>query len=475
MTNHEARRVISRVLAGESFTLSKFPDFNQDSLADQTVLIGGAILFDVDLSVNRNQACDSCHIIQAGFTGGISDLNKFNTAYFGSQGSPKLNHTPTLGGRAGNRRSINYAYTVFAPPLSIVNGDLVGGLFWDMRATGLVTGDAAVDQAMGPFTNPVEHALPDPACAVLAVSRAKYASQFVTVWGPQSFNITTWPSNVDQICRQPNNGTGQTPVTSVLSPADQTQAAITFQNIAKSVVAFERSTIDSPFSSKFDNFLCGKATLSGAEQNGLNIFMDPLKGNCNSCHTATPQTCGGNPLFTNFKSVNIGVPKDPLIPFLTEDQPDTFGFTANPLGRDYADNGVGDMLRALDASNPTNPFASLNPSSFDGKFLVPTLRNITKTPKPVFVRAYAHNGEFKSVQEIIHYHATRDTLGGGVKCKFNDPNSKTSGIGTTCWPPPEQLANMDTTVGNLPLSSQDEQDLVTFLDTLNDLSIGPFP
>jgi cytochrome c peroxidase len=272
------------------------------------------------------------------------------------------------------------------------------------------------------------------------------------------------------------------PVTSALSPQDKITAKNTFQNIAASVAAFERSGIDSPFSSKYDKALCGQATLSAAEQNGLGIFMG--KGQCNNCHSGAvvpnpPTTCATAPnlppLFTNFKSVNIGVPKDPLIPFLLEDQPDAFGFVANPLGRDYIDNGVGDMLRALDASDPTNPFATLNPSNFDGKFLVPTLRNITRTPKATFIRSYAHNGEFKSIEQVIHYHVTRDTLGGGVKCKINDPNSKTSGFGTTCWPAPEQPANMDTTVGNLPLSLQDEQDLVTFLDTLNDLSIGNFP
>ena len=151
-------------------------------------------------------------------------MNKFNVAYFGSQGSPLLNHTPTSGGRAGNRRPVNYAYTVFTPPMSIVNGDLVGGLFWDMRATGLVTGDAAVDQAMGPYTNPVEIAMPDQGCVVLAVSRAKYASQFALVWGANSFNIATWPSNVDQICQQPNNGTARR-LLLLLSPADQAQVA----------------------------------------------------------------------------------------------------------------------------------------------------------------------------------------------------------------------------------------------------------
>ena len=71
----------------------------------------------------------------------------------------------------------------------------------------------------------------------------------------------------------------------------------------------------------------------------------------------------------------------------------------------------------------------------------------------------------------MHFHATRDTL---QKCPSNGPFQP--GFGTTCWPPPEQPNNMETTlVGNLPLSSSDENDLVSFLDTLNDETIGPFP
>jgi len=39
-------------------------------------------------------------------------------------------------------------------------GDLVGGNFWDMRATGRRLGNPAAEQAEGPPTNPVEMGLP---------------------------------------------------------------------------------------------------------------------------------------------------------------------------------------------------------------------------------------------------------------------------------------------------------------------------
>jgi len=38
----------------------------------------------------------------------------------------------------------------------------------------------------------------------------------------------------------------------------------------------------------------------------------------------------------------------------------------------------------------------------------------------------------------------------------------------TCWPPPEVPQNMDTTIGNLGLTSQEEDQLVAFLKTLTD-------
>jgi cytochrome c peroxidase len=53
-------------------------------------------------------------------------------------------------------------------------GDLVGGNFWDMRATGRRLGNPAAEQAQGPPTNPVEMGLPDVACAVYRASQQPY-------------------------------------------------------------------------------------------------------------------------------------------------------------------------------------------------------------------------------------------------------------------------------------------------------------
>jgi cytochrome c peroxidase len=41
-------------------------------------------------------------------------------------------------------------------------------------------------------------------------------------------------------------------------------------------------------------------------------------------------------------------------------------------------------------------------------FQVPTLRNVDKRPYPTFVKAYAHDGYFKSLKSIVHFYNTRD-------------------------------------------------------------------
>ena len=96
-----------------------------------------------------------------------------------------------------------------------------------------------------------------------------------------------------------------------------------------------------------------------------------------------------------------------------------------------------------------------------GRFQVPTLRNVDKRPHPDFVKAYGHNGYFKSLKSIVHFYNTRDVL---QRCGPNDP-----GEGTTCWPAPEATDNMNTKfVGRLGLSDEEEDALVTFLQILTD-------
>ena len=147
-----------------------------------------------------------------------------------------------------------------------------------------------------------------------------------------------------------------------------------------------------------------------------------------------------------------------------EDKPDAFGYAANPTGRSFVDGGVGSFLvKGHPLSEPSVPDARWLPLApkNNGRFQVPTLRNVDKRPYPAFDKAYGHNGYFKSLKEIVHFYNTRDVL---PRCQADDPRE-----GATCWPAPESTANMNTkTVGNLGLTDAEENQLVSFMQTLTD-------
>jgi cytochrome c peroxidase len=150
-----------------------------------------------------------------------------------------------------------------------------------------------------------------------------------------------------------------------------------------------------------------------------------------------PGKSSEKPLFTDFTYDNLGIPKNPANPFYT--MPPEF----NPDGMDWIDPGLGGFL----ASMPE--LAAYAPENL-GKHKVPTVRNVDKRPYPGFVKAYGHNGYFKSLKEVVHFYNTRDVAGAG-------------------WPPPEVPVNVNTTeMGNLGLTDAEEDALVAFMKTLTD-------
>jgi cytochrome c peroxidase len=141
-------------------------------------------------------------------------------------------------------------------------------------------------------------------------------------------------------------------------------------------------------------------------------------------------------LFTDFTYDNIGTPKNPAYPFYTQ-------AAFNPLGAAWVDEGLGAFLQ-------TRPEYQAYAAQNMGKMKVPTLRNVDKRPHPEFVKAYGHNGYFKSLEEVVHFYNTRDAL---PLCSGAVSDSP----GTNCWPAPEESANVNTEeLGNLGLSAQEE-------------------
>ena len=106
----------------------------------------------------------------------------------------------SIPGRFGDRKPPSAAYATLSPILyQDKKGLWIGGNFWDGRATGAVLGNPAADQALGPFLNPAEQALPDSACVVYRVCAASYPVGFAEVWGDVTCDIT-WPADVETTC-----------------------------------------------------------------------------------------------------------------------------------------------------------------------------------------------------------------------------------------------------------------------------------
>jgi cytochrome c peroxidase len=283
----------------------------------------------------------------------------------------------------GNRNDMPAAYAAYVPPLhkDTVENIWVGGLFWDGRANSLE------EQAMGPPLNPLEMANPDTLAISNKLRALEYAGMFTEIYGPGALH-------------------------------DQSSA---FRNMADAIAAYERSAELNRFDSKYDLFLKGEAELSEQETRGMGLFVAEKKGNCAACHPSTPSADGTPPLFTDFTYDNLGVPRNPENPFYTLSR------DLNPDGFDYVDLGL-----ALTVNDPAE----------NGKFRVPTLRNVALTPP------YMHNGVFKTLFQVVAFYNTRDT---------------------GRWPPPEVTDNVnDEELGDLGLSNREMEDIVAFLLTLSD-------
>lgn len=416
----------------------------------QVRTLGKLLLFDKHLSVNQNEACSFCHTPETGFTGPIQALNLTTVSYPGSVRT-----------RFSQRKPQSYMYATFAPVLhyNALQGDFVGGNFWDMRASGYRLQSPSAEQAQGPPTNPVEMGLPDSACIAYRLSKAAYRKLFEAIWGADSFAID-WPANVEKVCATPGPPPAEDQYPVHLTVADRARADRDYDAFGLAAAAYEASPEVSPFTSKYDYVQAGMDQFTPQEALGYALFRGPAK--CNQCHRDGGP--GEEPLFTDFTASNLGVPANPGVQFYYKDTAAQGGYIPNPLGSAYVDLGVGSFLRRMKSLsgqlNPDSHWTTLAPK-FDGKIQVPTLRNVDMRPRPDFVKAYMHNGYFKSLKEVVHFYNTRDVL---PKCKPGDPGEK-----RTCWPPPENAENLNKRqLGNLKLTEQEENAVTAFLKTLTD-------
>lgn len=292
-----------------------------------------------------------------------------------------------VAGRFGNRKPPAAAYAGDSPIMHFDGEKWIGGMFWDGRAMGQTLGDPLAEQAQGPFLNPLEQNMASPQAVIDKVLASNYRNLF------------------RQVC---------------------TDTAIYYECVGRSIAAYERSREVSQFTSKYDYWLKGQVKLTSKEKRGMELFNS--KAQCANCHPA--------PLFTDFTYDNLGIPRNPANPFYNE--PDW-----NPEGPSWVDLGLGGFFKAFGYDESVY-------AAEIGKHKVPTLRNVALSPYKGFVKAYTHNGYFKSLEELVHFYNTRDL-----------PHAN--------WPAPEVAANVNRTeTGNLGLNRSEEQAIVAFLKTLSD-------
>jgi len=235
------------------------------------------------------------------------------------------------------------------------------------------------EQAMNPLLTHHEMNNTDKKMVVEHVMKAEYRNLFLHVYGQDAFD------DIDQA----------------------------FRNIAQAIEEFEETAEINPFTSKFDYYLKGQVRLTKEERRGMEIFNDTLKAKCAACHPSTPDPNTNAVLFTDFTYDNLGIPVNPAL---------------MTLHKEYtADLGLGSILK--------------KPSE-NGKFKVPTLRNVAITAP------YFHNGVFKTLEEVMQFYNSRDSG------RFGPPEV------------PENV-NKDE-LGDLKLTEQEMSDVVAFMKTLTD-------
>jgi cytochrome c peroxidase len=287
---------------------------------DEKIALGKHLFNDKRFSAHGSVSCASCHHADKAFTDGRPLAQGLN-------------------GQTGTRN---------AP--TVINAAFFESLFLDGRANSLEA------QALGPFTNPIEHGLNNHQAIVDTIQKdAQYGQQFQKVFAVQPHQIT-------------------------------------INHVTKAIASYERSLIAG--NSPFDRYLFGRdhSVLSQSAERGLGIFK--RKGNCLVCH----EISWNNALFTDNRFYNVGVGFKRVTSVL-----DAFIAAVNQ-GKNPDDFPLTDAQHAeLGRFNVTQVLTDI------GKFKTPTLRNIALTAP------YMHDGSMKTLEEVIEHYDK-----GGDKNQFID-------------------------------------------------------
>ncbi len=365
--------------------------------------LGRRVFFDRTLSSSGAQSCADCH----------SPLHAF-----GPPGAAAVMRGGPLRTREGLRAVPSLMYLERQPPFSIGPDDpesegaapaanatgLVpqGGLFWDGRA------DTLQSQAVQPLLNPLEMDGGSIATVAAKLRRAAYAPKLVQLFGPTVFA--------------------------------RPQVAVAEALFAVARYEFEDPAFH-PYTSKYDDWLAGKARLSPAEQRGYTLFNDPHGANCAGCHLDRPTADGLPPLFTDHQYEALGVPRNRAL-----------AANRNPA---YFDLGL--------CGPPRTDLRTQR--QYCGMFATPTLRNVATR------QVFFHNGVYHSLKAVLDFYVYRDTApqriyprgAGGKPATFDDLPAAYRRNVDTVDPP------FDRGPGAAPvLTPAEEADVIAFLRTLTD-------
>ena len=347
--------------------------------------ISQALFAEKSLSASGQLSCASCH----------ADETAHSTA-----SGVSLPVGGVLMNQQLSRSSPSLMYKSTTPTFSFNAGEAIGGFDWDGRVNTLA------DQSAGPLLASAEMANGNINTLAAKVRALSYFKDFASV-----FNV-------------PANATDQQ-VYDILRTAFET---------------YQRQDPDYLlFNSKFDRFLDGTVSLSASEERGRQLFNNPNKGNCASCHSSQIGPGQQRPLFTNFRYAALGVPRNNTS-------------TANQ-NASFFDMGLCGPVRT-DLTARTD---------LCGQFKIPTLRNIAITAP------YFHNSAIDTLTNAVRFYATRDSnpalwypTVNGVVVKFNDLPANLRGN-----------VPVNRAPFNSNLSAQEIDDIVAFLLTLTDDRTAP--
>lgn len=359
------------------------------SAARDKSAVGRQLFFDTSLSVPAGTSCASCHQPGRAFAGnhgsdrGVPRGSRPD--HFARRSTPSLLYLKFV-----RRFHFHWEEDAALP-------DAFGGFFWDGRS------DSIARLAEQPLTNPDEMNAGSRAAVAEKLRAAPYAGELQRVFGADAL---------------------ATPDRALATFGGALEAYLTSDELA-------------PFTSRYDDFVRGVGTLSAVERRGLELFRDPAKGNCGSCHRFNPTSPNvERSLFTDFGYETVAIPRNRHI-------------SANN-NKDYFDLG---LCERHDARTHTDE------ERFCGSFRTPSLRNVAVRD------AYMHNGYFRSLRDVVAFYATRSSeparwFAGG---KWDDLPARYHEYVNELSPP------YDRGPGERPRLDDGEIDaIVAFLGTLTD-------